>query len=146
MTGSCLVAEARNWIGTPYEHQASCRGAGADCLGLLRGVIRVVTGNEPERVPAYTPDWSETDGQERLLMAAKRHFVPVKGDWEPGDVLVFRMRKGAVAKHLAIFARDLRENPTMIHAYSRLGVVETGLSAPWMRRVAGVFRMIEEAV
>lgn len=33
-----IVARARAWIGTPYEHQASCRGAGTDCLGLLRGL------------------------------------------------------------------------------------------------------------
>ncbi len=33
-----IVALARAWIGTPYRHQASCRGAGTDCLGLLRGV------------------------------------------------------------------------------------------------------------
>ncbi|MDG1118150.1 MAG: peptidase, partial [Flavimaricola sp.] len=29
-----VVATARGWIGTPYLHQASCRGAGCDCLGL----------------------------------------------------------------------------------------------------------------
>ena len=53
------VAEARRWIGTPYLHQASVRGAGCDCLGLLRGVWRAVYGSEPEAVPAYTADWSE---------------------------------------------------------------------------------------
>ena len=46
-----MVAEARAWIGTPYVHQASVRGGGTDCLGLLRGVWRVVIGEEPETVP-----------------------------------------------------------------------------------------------
>jgi len=50
------VAIARAWIGTPYVHQASVKGAGADCLGLLRGVWRELYGAEPEAVPAYTPD------------------------------------------------------------------------------------------
>ena len=28
------------WIGTPYRHQASLKGVGCDCLGLVRGVWR----------------------------------------------------------------------------------------------------------
>ena len=35
-----IVTEARRWIGTPYRHQAATRGAGTDCLGLIRGVWR----------------------------------------------------------------------------------------------------------
>jgi cell wall-associated NlpC family hydrolase len=42
--------------GTPYVHQASARGAGTDCLGLLRGEWREVLGREPEHVPAYSMD------------------------------------------------------------------------------------------
>ena len=39
---SRVVATARAWIGTPYVHQASVRGAGCDCLGLLaRRVARM---------------------------------------------------------------------------------------------------------
>ncbi|NCO16648.1 MAG: peptidase, partial [Alphaproteobacteria bacterium] len=45
-----IVAEARRWIGTPYVHQSSARGAGTDCLGLLRGVWRALYGVEPEAV------------------------------------------------------------------------------------------------
>ena len=40
--GRAIVEIARSWIGTPYEHQASCAGAGADCLGLLRGIWRAL--------------------------------------------------------------------------------------------------------
>ena len=38
--GARALAEARRWIGTPYQHQASVLGAGCDCLGVLRGVWR----------------------------------------------------------------------------------------------------------
>jgi cell wall-associated NlpC family hydrolase len=48
---AAIVAEARSWIGTPYRHQASLKGVGTDCLGLLRGVWRGVIGAEPEAVP-----------------------------------------------------------------------------------------------
>ena len=51
--GGSIVAIARGWIGTPYVHQASVKGAGCDCLGLLRGVWREVHGEEPEAAPAW---------------------------------------------------------------------------------------------
>ena len=54
------------WIGTPYRHQASLKGVGCDCLGLVRGVWRAVCGDEPEAVPAYSPDWAEASRRETL--------------------------------------------------------------------------------
>ena len=75
-----IVTAARAWIGTPYLHQASVRGVGCDCLGLLRGVWRDVYGTEPAQVPAYTADWSEPQGQEVLYTAARTHMHEVTGD------------------------------------------------------------------
>ena len=57
-----IVAAARGWIGTPYLHQASLKGVGSDCLGLVRGVWREVMGAEPETPPAYQPGWAEMGG------------------------------------------------------------------------------------
>ena len=65
-----LVSEAHLWLGTPYVHQMACRGAGCDCLGLVRGVWRGVYGAEPETPPAYSMDWSEPQGDEALWRAA----------------------------------------------------------------------------
>lgn len=134
-----VVDTARSWIGSAYVHQASCQQAGTDCLGLLRGVWREIYGCEPEAVPAYSPDWSETDGQERLLEAATRHMASVS-QMRAGDVLIFRMRHSSVAKHVGILASAPEGHHTFIHAYSRYGVVESPLSAAWARRIAGVFR------
>ena len=72
-----IVAEARSWIGTPYRHQASLRGAGADCLGLIRGVYRVFCGPEKEPIAPYSPNWAEETGQETLRDAARRHLVEI---------------------------------------------------------------------
>lgn len=139
MTGADVVAVARGWIGTPYVHQGAMRGAGADCLGLLRGIWLEIWGNVPEAVPAYTPDWGEISHEEVLLAAADRHLTRVSGTEQPGDVLVFRMRKGAIAKHLGIQSR-IGAEPAFIHAYDRHGVVESPLSQPWRLRIAGRFR------
>jgi NlpC/P60 family putative phage cell wall peptidase len=135
-----IVAEARAWIGTPYRHQASAKGAGADCLGLLRGVWRAVQGVEPVTVPPYSPDWSEVSGQEALLAAAKEWLVekPLASEAE-GDVLLFRMRHGCVAKHLGI-AAAIGAAPTFVHAYTGHGVIESPLSEPWHRRIVARFR------
>ncbi len=139
--GTAIVARARGWIGTPYRHQSSCRGAGTDCLGLLRGLWRETIGPEPETVPAYTPDWSEPSRSEDLLAAADRNLVPVAGDEaRPGDVAVLRMRDGGVAKHVGILARSERGDATLIHAYSGQGVVESPLTPTWARRIAGIYR------
>jgi NlpC/P60 family putative phage cell wall peptidase len=136
-----IVEKARAWIGTPYRHQASCRGAGTDCLGLLRGVWREVLGPEPEAVPNYTPDWSEPSRSEDMLAAAGRHLVAVDpAAAAPGDIVVLRMREGGVAKHVGILARAPRGHATLIHAYSGHGVVESPLTPAWSRRIAGVFR------
>ncbi len=63
---AAAVAAARAWIGTPYVHQASVKGVGCDCLGLLRGVWRELRGAEPLAVPNYSPDWAEATGAETL--------------------------------------------------------------------------------
>jgi NlpC/P60 family putative phage cell wall peptidase len=136
-----IVALARAWIGTPYRHQASCRGAGTDCLGLLRGVWRESLGPEPEAVPAYSPDWSEVGEADDLLAAARRHLVPIPVETaEAGDVIVLRMRDGGAAKHVGILARAEGGEPKLIHAYSGHGVVESPLTPAWARRIAGAFR------
>ena len=138
--GDAAVAAARGWIGTPYRHQASLRGGGADCLGLLRGVWRELYGAEPVAVPAYTPDWAEPGGDEVLWQAARYWLVERPREtlaW-PGDVLLFRMRAGGIAKHLGL-AGAVGGHPTFIHAYSGHGVVESPLTAPWARRIVARF-------
>ena len=135
-----IVAIARGWIGTPYRHAASTRGAGADCLGLIRGIWRELYGQEPEAVPPYSSDWAEATGEERLWRAAERHLlpmVPAQG-LEPGCVILFRIRSHAVAKHLGI-AAIRGGSPSFVHAYSGHGVVESTLSEPWRRRIAACF-------
>jgi NlpC/P60 family putative phage cell wall peptidase len=134
-----ISREARRWIGTPYVHQASCIGAGTDCLGLIRGVWRTVLGAEPEVVPPYTSDWSEPTREEAVLAAAARWLTPKPLTSEDvGDVLVFRMVGNNVAKHLGISSSKGR-SATFIHAYSGHCVAETSLSMPWVRRIAGRF-------
>lgn len=136
--GERVVALARTWIGTPYRHQGATRGVGCDCLGLIRGIWRALYGEEPERPPPYSMDWAERAGEERLIAAARRHMgepVP-RGEMRPGDLLVFRWRADAAAKHLGILSAERR----FIHAYEQAGVIESALAPGWAQRIAAVFR------
>ncbi|MCH2078090.1 MAG: NlpC/P60 family protein [Rhodobacteraceae bacterium] len=133
-----VVERARSWIGTPYRHQASLRGTGADCLGLVRGVWRELKGREPAVMPAYTADWSEAEGEEALWLAARTHLREVRRAPEPGDIILFRMRDGMIAKHLGILSAD-GDLPRFIHAYQGHGVTESPFSAPWQRRAVSYF-------
>ncbi|WP_298126023.1 NlpC/P60 family protein [Brevundimonas sp.] len=139
-----VVALARDWIGTPYRHQASAKGVGADCLGLIRGLWREVVGPEPAPVPPYSPDWAEVGGAETLLEAARAWLVEVHpAQARPGDVLVFRMSRGAPAKHCGVLSA---EGPTrkMVHAYWGRAVVESWMGRFWEDRLAAVFRWPRE--
>lgn len=151
-----IVAEARRWIGTPYHHQASARGAGCDCAGLVLGVWRAVIGPWPEELPPYTPDWAEASGEELVRDMARRHMAEIGlAAARPGDVLVFRMLRHGSAKHCAILSgpdgrvpfrsEDRNGCPTMIHAFSGHKVREEHLSPAWTRRLAHVFRFPERA-
>ena len=133
-----IVQTARGWIGTPYLHQASVKGAGCDCLGLVRGVWRELYGDEPQETGAYSPDWAEATRQERLADAGFRHLVHIGvQDFATGDVLLFRWRANVPAKHCAIAT----SRETMIHAHDGARVCEVALSVFWKRRIAYAFRL-----
>jgi NlpC/P60 family putative phage cell wall peptidase len=156
-----IVTLARTWLGTPYHHQASLKGAGTDCVGLVRGIWRELYGTEPQALPAYTRDWAEAHGRETLLEAARRHLVEIPyAEVQPGDILIFRWRRTAPAKHCAVLstlpalplaasgervgvrgshAGAALGNATMIHALEGAPVCEVSLSPWWRRHMAGAF-------
>jgi NlpC/P60 family putative phage cell wall peptidase len=140
-----VVELARAWLGTPYCHRASARGVGCDCLGLLVGVLRDLFGAAPVSVPLYRAGWAEFDAGERLWEALRRHLseVPPDGDLHAGQVLLFRMREGAAARHTGILSgTTVGGGARFIHAYERHGVIESPLSLPWKRRVVARFELI----
>lgn len=136
-----IVRIARGWIGTPYVHQASVKGAGCDCLGLLRGVWRELHGEEAQDPPAYSPDWAEATGRETLYAALRQHLAEIDpAALGPGDVALFRMVRSGPAKHCGIIA-GRRDAPTLIHARQNRRVSEEPFSAFWRTKLAYAFRI-----
>lgn len=136
-----IVEAARCWLGTPFLHQASSRGHGADCLGLVRGVWRDVIGDEPQRLPNYGHDAVHLMQDRALFEALIQHFDRVETDFDAvGDVVAYRLTPTASAQHLGITVGSHNGFPKMVHSYSRHGVVETPIGKSWMRRCVGQFK------
>ncbi|MDB5622402.1 MAG: hypothetical protein JWR39_965 [Devosia sp.] len=135
MTPDLVVAAARQWLGTPYRHQASAMGAGCDCLGLLRGVWRTLLGPEPVAMPPYRADMRDPAYAGALRDAAEQWLLPAPQPMEAGQVVLFSLSGVAPAKHCGILVGPNR----FIHAQERLGVVQANLTEPWVRRISGRF-------
>jgi NlpC/P60 family putative phage cell wall peptidase len=130
VTREDIVAAGRSWIGTPYRHQASLKGVGCDCLGLLVGVWREVMGEEVGPLPPYTPDWAEASGRETLAEGLAEYLTAIDPkDAREGDIVLFRWRAHLPAKHAGILTAADR----MVHAQEKAAVSEVALS-DWRRR------------
>ena len=137
-----IVGIARGWLGTPYRHQASLKGVGCDCLGLVRGVYAEACGRPAKTPPPYSRDWAEAARRETLIEAAERHLASIDPSTvQPGDILIFRLRPGAMAKHCGIVSEAASGKCLkMIHAVEGAPVCEVNLSPWWQRRIAAAFR------
>lgn len=134
--GNKIASAARSWIGTPYHHQASVKGVGCDCLGLVRGVYREVVGPEPEAMPNYSPGWDEVARDEVMLATFRKYLRARQIDCRgPGLVLLFRMRRRAVAKHCGIMTSKTH----FVHSHSGRETLEIELNEWWSSRLIGVF-------
>lgn len=135
-----IVAAARSWLGTPYHHQASLRGVGCDCIGLVRGVWRELYGDEPEPLPPYDPYWAQQAVGETLAVAAMRHLEARQTSAAlPGDVLLFRWRDNLPAAHCAI----LSEPGWIVHAHDGAAVGEVAFTGWWRRHCSHAFSFPE---
>ena len=60
-------------------------------------------------------------------------------DAGPGALVLFRMRRGAIAKHIGILTGPASGPASFLHSYEGLGVVEEPLTPTWARRIALAF-------
>ena len=132
-----VIAAARGWLGTPYHDQASVKGVGCDCLGLVRGVWREVVGPEPMPLPPYSRDWGEIGPREPLAEAARAVMLEIAVA-EARHPARWSCSECAPAPSPNIAASSPAPG-RFVHAYERTGVIEETLTAAWRRRVAFAF-------
>lgn len=132
---SLILSEAVRWLGTPYCHQASKRGAGADCLGLIVGIWNALSAH-PITLPRQDQrSWADQAQGEPLLDGIRQALAETDLNCaQPGDILALRWRRTWPVSHLAI----LMDDGTIIHAYEGGQVVRSQL-APWAKHVVAAF-------
>jgi cell wall-associated NlpC family hydrolase len=128
-----IVAEAREWIGTPFAHGQMLKHVGCDCVGLIAGVAFALGMPEArkwkadQRFRGYGP----LPDPAKLLAACAEYLdeIPVN-EARLGDILQYSFQKEPM--HFAIISRE--QPQYVIHGYQRAGgVVENGAKATFWR-------------
>lgn len=131
-----IIKIAREWLNTPYQHQAMLKGVGVDCVGLIVGVGREagilrITDEEINRYSGY----GRLPNPKQMGKVMTRHLYCKKGkSYGIGDILWLEWRKN-LPMHLA-FISEYKGALSLIHAFSGAGkVVEHTLTPEWDRKI-----------
>jgi NlpC/P60 family putative phage cell wall peptidase len=150
--GERIAEQALLWVGTPFQMQQACRGAGCDCLGLIVGVVRELNLPEAQSPFARIADYQRVDSElllrglgETLDLVAVRREHHAIGIPEVGDLLLIDLKDehGRMKPmHLAIHAGGNR----MIHTLYYPGHAQVQrdlIGSAWWRRVDSIWRWRE---
>lgn len=139
-----VCAEARAWIGTPFEHQAHLKGVACDCAGMVGGVavaLELVPSDFWERDFAPHAGYSRRPSNGSLTAILDR-FMERTDDPQPGDVVLMRFRKEP--QHVGILVPYVHGGLALVHALHGMGVkevVEHRLDDKWQARVIHAYRL-----
>lgn len=128
-----LLAEARSWLGTPYQHQGRTK-FGVDCIGYVMCVYHSLNPWPHVMRETRTYGMRPTDG---LLLAKVSKYCTQVHKAEPGVVILIQWPKASTPSHAAICGGS-----TILHSYKRAGrAVETSYGEPWLRTTHSFWRL-----
>ena len=141
MTACRVIACARSWIGTPFRHQAKCKGAGVDCVQLIAavgeeaGVMKI----DPAKAAPFQ-GYGRTPNPARMGDALRTFMVAIAADqMRQGDVAWMQWRDN-LPMHLAVIGAH-KGRQTLIHALAEIGrCVEHGFTQEWKDRAVSYWR------
>lgn len=142
-----VVAEARSWIGTKFQHQARMKGVATDCGGFIGGVcinVGIVDELFWEREFRRYAGYGRVPKNGVLESICHEFMTPIAiADAQAADVVL--MRFTGDPQHLAFLAPYVHGGLSVVHAWSRrrpvAGVVEHGFDAAWQSRVTEAFAL-----
>lgn len=138
MTRASIVASARTWLGTPFQHQARLRGVGVDCVGLVIGVARELALVAPDFDVTGYP--RQPDGHSFTALAAAHMDVIERHHMEPGDVVAVAFERDP--QHVGVLGNYRHGGLSIIHAASVAGaVIETRLLFGAAMRFVAAYRL-----
>lgn len=139
-TRSEIIQEARQWLDTPYQHQAIVKHVGADCVGLIAGVgmntgALDVTRDDLRSVWNY----GRLPNPKRMDFLLSKYLLRVEDEPKLADIAWIQWREG-MPMHLAILA-EYKGRPTIIHSYGDVRkVTEHSLTSLWRDRIVSYWR------
>ena len=133
-----MIAEARTWLGTPFNHQGRIKGVACDCIGLIMGVgiaLKLAVYDPHSQTARSYLSYGRSPDPVRMREGIGRwlHTIPVE---QAGLADVLYMAWSREPQHVGLIT-DIG----IIHAYARAGkVVEHRLDADWQSRIRGAWR------
>lgn len=154
-----IIAEAREWIGTPFKLQAAKKKVGCDCIGLVVGVGKEVGligkgGININNFPAQ--QYTLRSNPNTLLDYLESFFDPIEHLENAALALMLfghHFHLGFIAKNIkesavttqGIFHDDMPYNFSLIHQDISAGeVVEHKLSPELSSKIVTVYRTVRE--
>jgi hypothetical protein len=134
-----IVAEARTWVSTKFQHQGRLKGVGIDCVGLLFGVGRAlslvdITEQDFKPFVGYRKRPNVHKMGEAMAAFLVRRETP-KEQLPPIGSIAWLGWRADLPMHVCILA-ERKGRPTMIHSLETVGgCVEHGFAPPWPARV-----------
>jgi NlpC/P60 family putative phage cell wall peptidase len=141
-TRSEIVATARTYVGTPFQHQGRIKGVGTDCVGIPMMVAEELGMNDKHGQPITTRlhnGYSKQPWGNLVLQTCALYLIakPIT-QMKPGDVIVLRVPKDPC--HVAVVSLIPGQGLGMIHAYQGSEkTVENRIDERWHSRIAGCF-------
>ena len=134
-----IVAEAKECVGTRFRHQASLKGVGMDCIGLISWVATAMgfpEGKAFRSDPSFRGYARQPDPA--LLKTALDKYLDRVSVPQIGDIVLMRFEKEP--QHFGILsAKDY-----LIHAYQpSRKVVENRINDDWRSRIVSYHKFKE---
>lgn len=126
-----VVKIAKEYLRTPYHHEARVKGQGVDCATLLAGIFEEAGLLSHIEIPPYSASWHLHREEEKYLNFIRQFGGEVEFPPNPGDIVVWRFHR--CFSHGAIVIQW----PIVIHAFMAAGmVVEEDVDrADWLTTV-----------
>lgn len=134
-TRTDIVAEARAWLGTPWQHQGRVKGAGVDCAGLVIEVARAC-GLAAVCISGY----SRFPSGAQIEQLCEQHMrrLPSLDVAQAGDVVLMHVNQES--RHMGFLTDHPDGGLALLHAYAgHRKVVEHRLDGWWSSRIVAAY-------
>lgn len=132
-TRADVLAEARSWIGTPWQHQGRLKGKSCDCAGLIIKVASAL-GLMPADFDVNGYPMTPDPRLMRRILEQHCDRIP-RPAMRSGDLLFLRPHR--LPQHVGFYT----DEGTVIHAIDRQrGVREHILNERWENAIVTVYR------